>query len=72
MCEGREITGSADRALRGNHWMDATVQHGEESFNKDGADAAQSFCQRIRAKQNYRARLRFGKRSANSAGMAAN
>ena len=70
MRERREIAGSADGTLRGNHRMHFGVQHCAECLDDERPDAAQSFGESVGAQKHHRARFGFAERRADAAGSA--
>ncbi len=71
MGERGEIAASADRALRGDDGVHAAIQHQRERLGDQGADAAVAERERVGAQGHDDARLRFGERLAEAAGVAA-
>ena len=69
--ERREIAGRADGTLRGNYWMNFGVEHRAKRFDGCGADAAESFGERVGAEKHHRAGFGFAERIADAAGVRA-
>ena len=69
--ERRQIAGGAHRALRGDHGMNAAIQHERQRLGKHRAHAAIAERQRVGAQGHDDARLRLGERRAEPAGVAA-
>ena len=67
----REIAARADRSLRRNHGVHAAIQHLRQRLGEHRAHAAVAERQRIGAQGHHHARLRFGERRAQPAGVAA-
>src|SRR5579863_9071796 len=72
MREGSEVAGRADGALRRNHRVNFCVEHRAQDFDSFGADAAESFGERVGAEKNHRARFGFAQRRADAAGVRTN
>ena len=70
--ERGEVAGCADGALRRNHGMNFGVEHRAERFDGFGADAAESFGERVGAEKHHRAGFGFAERSADATGVRAN
>src|SRR5215470_2694563 len=71
MGEWRKIARCSDGTLRGNDGMNGGVEHGAESFDSAGADAAETFGERVGAKEHDRASFGDGEWLANSASVGA-
>ena len=69
--ERGQIAGSAHRALRRDHGMNAAIQHERQRLGDDGAHAAVAERQRVGAQGHDDARLGLGERRAQPAGVAA-
>src|SRR5262249_49076797 len=69
MRERREVAGGSNRSLRGNHGMDTGVEHRAQGFDGTGADATESFGERVGTKQHHGAGFGYGQRFADSAGV---
>ena len=71
MREWREVAGRADGTLRRNYRMNFGVQHRAKDFDGFGADAAESFGERVGAEKHHRAGFGFAERRADSASVGA-